>query len=243
MTNRTGSSAVGARRDELLDLDRADRLEGNACEVLVGDHDVLVLGVLEALDRVAPRYHVVMERAVRLHLDSVQAARMEHIERDALRVRRQVEPNRNGHQAELDGPPPHRARHGPLVCLVVGRRVLATSWPASRDRDGKDTPGAQVAQRGGRTWASSSATVPSARLMINRPAHEIGATHAYSAGETAFRRRCLAPLGWNPLADLMRIRPADGAVDSAATQLGHRDGGRDRSPVHLQRRMMRMKSA
>ena len=39
--------------DELLDLDGADRLERNVGQVLVGDDDVLVLGVLEPLDGVA----------------------------------------------------------------------------------------------------------------------------------------------------------------------------------------------
>ena len=113
------------RIDELLDLDRSNRLEGQLLQVLVGDHDVLVGGVLVALDRVAPRDDLVLDRAEDLHLDPGEVLGVEHVEAHAgARFSGQVELDRDGHEAELDGPFPHGARHG---SPSGSRSLLATS--------------------------------------------------------------------------------------------------------------------
>ncbi len=132
------------RRHELLDLDRADGLERDAGQVLVGDDDVLVLGVLVALDRVAARDDLVVVRAVDLHLDPVQAALVEHVERDPPRLGREVEPHGDRHQAELDRPPPHRSRHDRFRAPPRPAAAGATSRRARPvDREGECTPSTQ----------------------------------------------------------------------------------------------------
>ena len=103
--------AIGLR--ELLDLDRADRLERNLLKVLVCDHDVLVGRVFVALDRVGAGDDVVVDWAIRLHLDPREVLLVEHVEADLVaRLRRQIELDRDRHQPELDRSLPHRSRHG-----------------------------------------------------------------------------------------------------------------------------------
>ncbi len=124
-----GVVALGLR--ELLDLDGADRLEGDVLEVLVGDHDVLAGRVLVALDRVAAGDRLILDGAPDLHLDARQVRLVEHVEADALGLGREIELDRDGDQSELDGPLPHRTRHAdPHWCSSA---PAGTPGPGRRD--------------------------------------------------------------------------------------------------------------
>ena len=110
------------RLGELLDLDRADRLERDLLEVLVGDDDVLVGRPLVALHGLVPGDDSLVDRAEDLHLDPGQILLVEHVEADAvLRLGGQVELDGNRHQPELDGPLPHCARHGQFLFSRISR--------------------------------------------------------------------------------------------------------------------------
>ena len=95
---------------ELLDLDRAYGFERHLLEILVRDHNVFA-GL--PLDRLSARNDLVVCGAVDLHLDARLVLGVQHVEADpGLGLGRHVELDRDGHQPELDSPPPHRARHG-----------------------------------------------------------------------------------------------------------------------------------
>ena len=98
--------------DELLDLDGAHRLERHRLEILVGHDDVLVLGPLVAADRVRALDDLLVVRAPDLHLDTVEAGLVQHVEADAALLGGQIELDRDGDQPELDRSPPHGSRHG-----------------------------------------------------------------------------------------------------------------------------------
>ncbi len=87
-------------------------LSGTVLEVLVRDHHVLVRRVLVAADGVPAIDDLLVRGAEDLHLDPRQVVLVEHVEADRLAgLGRRVELHRDGHEAELDGPFPHRARH------------------------------------------------------------------------------------------------------------------------------------
>ena len=143
-----------ARVDELLDLDGPDGLERDRLEVLLRDHDVLALAPLVAADRLRAGDHLVVERAVDLHLDPVQAALVEQVEADAGALGGQVQLHRDGDQAELDRPPPHGSRHG------SPRFAAASSQcPGGSTRVGDYTPVQQVC----RAWAMTDGGRPGRR--------------------------------------------------------------------------------
>jgi hypothetical protein len=119
LLDETGRFVVRGDRYELLDLDGADRLERHGREVLVRDDYVLARRHFVAADGVAALDVHVIGWAVRLHLDPAVAVRVEHVEAHAFRFRRQIQLHGNRHQAELDGPLPHRTRH--LAPLLAGR--------------------------------------------------------------------------------------------------------------------------
>src|SRR4028118_867493 len=97
---RAAARLVG--RPELLDLERADRLERNLLEVLIGDDDVLVRRVLVALHGLRATDDLLVRRAPDLHVDPGQIGLVEHVEADAvLRLGREVQLDRDGHQTEL----------------------------------------------------------------------------------------------------------------------------------------------
>src|SRR4029079_12438667 len=104
-------------------------------EVLVGDDDVAVRGVLVALDGVGPGDDLLVDRAPRLHLDPALVLVVEHVEPDLVaRLGREIELDGDRHQPELDGPLPHRARHGMSSCVrldryytVAGQRARMTA--------------------------------------------------------------------------------------------------------------------
>jgi hypothetical protein len=113
LTKRT-LRVVALGLGELLDLDRADGLERDVLEVLVGHDDVFTGRIFEALDGVAARDRLVVDRTPDLHLDARQVRLVEHVEADALGLSREIELDRDGDQSELDGPLPHRTRHADL---------------------------------------------------------------------------------------------------------------------------------
>jgi hypothetical protein len=124
---------VGLR--ELLDLDRADRLERDLLEVLVGDHDVLVRRPLVALHGLAAGDDLLVDRAEDLHLDPREVLLVEHVEAHAvLGFGGQVELDGDRHEPELDGPLPHCSRHG-------SSSIFPGEWPSGEDRDGNSSAG------------------------------------------------------------------------------------------------------
>ena len=142
--NLACSSVAASRRGELLDLDGADRLERDLLEVLVGDHDVLVGRVLVALHGLARERSSRPRRAPDLHLDPREVGLVEHVEPDrVLGLGRGVQLDRDGDQAELDGPLPHRACHGVLV-----RSCSESRGPSRPDPDPRpQPPGSSPARR------------------------------------------------------------------------------------------------
>ena len=98
--------------------------------------------------------YVVVRGAVGLHLDPAVAVGVEHVEADALRLRGQVQLDRDRDQPELDGALPHRTRHSdrtsharpfsvgprsasiarPIVVSVVRARSRAGARPLASDR-------------------------------------------------------------------------------------------------------------
>ena len=115
---------------ELLDLDRSDGLERHALQVFVRDDDVLTGRIFVTLDRVATRDRLVLHRAPDLHLDPGQIVLVEHVETDALGFGREIELDRDGNQAELDGSLPHRSRHGSTSPAC---RSSGSAGPGRRD--------------------------------------------------------------------------------------------------------------
>ena len=149
--------ALGLLRvDELRDLDRADGLERELLEVLVVDHDVLVRRVLVALHGLRALDDLLVLGAPDLHLDPRLVLLVEHVEAHAgPRFRGQVELDRDGHEAELDGPFPHGARHrssslGGSLLAASGRRLYhrTARTPVCRPRD-RRPPQAGQSQGGG----------------------------------------------------------------------------------------------
>ena len=138
-----GRLTVAAGRDEGLDLDGADRLEGHVLQVGVVDHDVLALGVLEAADRVGAADVLLVVGAPRPHLDARQARLVEQVEaQPGVRLRGQVELDGDGHEPELDRAAPHRASHRvlvssgpPLATGASGHRREHARGPSTCRRD------------------------------------------------------------------------------------------------------------
>ncbi len=111
LLDEDGLLLLASRRHELLDLDAPDGLERHGLEVALVDDDVVALRPLVAPDGLRARDLAVLG-AVDLHLDAPTILGVEQVEREPpTRLGGQVEPDRDGHQPELDGPAPHRAWH------------------------------------------------------------------------------------------------------------------------------------
>ena len=134
-------------RRELLDLDGPDRLERDLVQVLVRDHHVLVGGVLVALHGLAAGDDLLVLGAPDLHLDPREVLLVEHVEADGVvGLGRGVELHRDGDEAELDGPFPHRACHGHAPSRAA-LGVRTGPGPARPDRDGDSTTRRQAHPR------------------------------------------------------------------------------------------------
>ena len=113
---------------ECLDVDRLRRLYVGAPEILVGEHDILVLFVFVALDDVLPRDFLAGRLAVAIVADRREVALVEHRELERLAVLGGIELDGNVDQAERDRSFPQRARHLILLlspapaCTYGGRR-------------------------------------------------------------------------------------------------------------------------
>src|SRR5581483_4586811 len=94
---------------ELLDVDGAARLHGHRVELLVGQHDVTVLLVLVPLDDVVVRDLLAVDLAHALVSDAAVVGVVELVEPEGLLLGGRVDGHRDRHQAEGDGPLPHRS--------------------------------------------------------------------------------------------------------------------------------------
>ena len=74
------------------------------CEILVGEHDVLALFVLVALDDLVPRHGLAVHAADALVLDAPFVFRVQHVEREIVGLHRRKELDRNRNEAEVDRP-------------------------------------------------------------------------------------------------------------------------------------------
>ena len=84
---------------EIADVDRLRRLERRGLEVLVGDHDVLPLLVLVALDDLLPRHRIPVARHA-LVLHGGQVRLVQHLEADAIRADGGLQLDGDVHEAE-----------------------------------------------------------------------------------------------------------------------------------------------
>src|SRR5262249_54254414 len=126
--------------DELLDRHHRRALDLHAVEVLIGEHQVVVLAEFVALDEIAALKLLPRLGILRDHADPVAGVRVDHVEPDAGPVMPRI-PQRDGtgHEREAQMSPPDRAR-GHQAALS-GRQdcrsrsaapdVSASAWSAS----------------------------------------------------------------------------------------------------------------
>ena len=90
--------------DELDDVDRLRRLRIDLLEIFVGEHDVLALLVLVALDDLVPRYRFAVDAADALVLDAPFVFGVQQIKREIVGLHRRKELDGNRNEAEVDRP-------------------------------------------------------------------------------------------------------------------------------------------
>ena len=111
---------------EIEDVDRARPFERGALEVLIGEHDILSLGVLVSFDDLAPGNRLAVFGAYTLVLDGREVFGMEHSERDAISSDGGAQLDGNADESEADRSFPDR-RHSVLSVLRF-HRIETWKW-------------------------------------------------------------------------------------------------------------------
>ena len=159
--------------DEVLDVDRAGLLGGDRVELLGRDHDVALLGQLEALDDLLVRDLLVGHGVHALLGDAVARVGVELVEADGLARDRRVELDGHVDEPEGDRAAPDRPWHRPIV---TKRRRPHAELRRARRADPRARTSAS--RRSTRSWRAGSRPPAARRSRAGRPAGPRAPTRA-----------------------------------------------------------------